>query len=191
MTYPSELIEKARYEMSIFERVSAETGQALIDEVVKLREQLAAAQASKEASELAEAPALAAGSELDLIWWIQGAQRLMRAMAGVKGSAFGLALADEGDMWLRLLAPPWQLPEKIKSVPPGFKGFFAKEAQAYKQGWNECRGAMLQNLHPPVLPQAFSQWMRRAQSLMRSTEQAGWIDIANMAETWLAKEAAR
>lgn len=35
------------------------------------------------------------------------------------------------------------VPEKIKKIEPGFKGMFAKEAQAYKRGWNECRGAML------------------------------------------------
>lgn len=35
------------------------------------------------------------------------------------------------------------VPEKIKRVGSGFKGMFLREAQAYKQGWNECRAAML------------------------------------------------
>jgi hypothetical protein len=37
MTYPTELIEIAEYEVRIFERVSSTTSQLLIDEVKKLR----------------------------------------------------------------------------------------------------------------------------------------------------------
>lgn len=37
MTYPTELIEMAEYEVRIFERVSSTTSQLLIDEVKKLR----------------------------------------------------------------------------------------------------------------------------------------------------------
>lgn len=37
MTYPTELIEIAKYEMHVFDRVSAETGAALIVEVERLR----------------------------------------------------------------------------------------------------------------------------------------------------------
>ena len=35
------------------------------------------------------------------------------------------------------------IPKKIGRVESGFKGMFLREAQAYKRGWNECRGAML------------------------------------------------
>ena len=35
------------------------------------------------------------------------------------------------------------VPKKIGRVESGFKGMFLREAQAYKRGWNECRGAML------------------------------------------------
>jgi hypothetical protein len=38
MVYPTELVEKAKYEIEIFERVSADTGQELLDEVIRLRE---------------------------------------------------------------------------------------------------------------------------------------------------------
>lgn len=38
--YPTELIEKAKFEMTIFERVSAETGNELIAEVLRLRAQV-------------------------------------------------------------------------------------------------------------------------------------------------------
>lgn len=37
MTYPTELVEKAKYETHVFERVSANTGIALIEEVERLR----------------------------------------------------------------------------------------------------------------------------------------------------------
>lgn len=36
-TYPTELVEKAEYEAHVFERVSAETGVELIEEVKRLR----------------------------------------------------------------------------------------------------------------------------------------------------------
>lgn len=39
--------------------------------------------------------------------------------------------------------PAPSVPEKIKRVESGFKGMFLRKAQAYKQGWNECRAAML------------------------------------------------
>lgn len=39
--------------------------------------------------------------------------------------------------------PAQSVPEKITSVESGFKGMFLREAKAYKQGWNECRAAML------------------------------------------------
>ena len=39
--------------------------------------------------------------------------------------------------------PAPSVPEKIKRVESGFKGMFLREAQAYKQGWNECRAAMI------------------------------------------------
>lgn len=38
--YPTELVEKAKFEMTIFERVSAETGNELIAEVLRLRAQV-------------------------------------------------------------------------------------------------------------------------------------------------------
>lgn len=38
--YPTELVEKAKFEMTIFERVSAETGNELIEEVLRLRAQV-------------------------------------------------------------------------------------------------------------------------------------------------------
>jgi len=38
--YPTELVEKAKFEMAIFERVSAETGNELIAEVLRLRAQV-------------------------------------------------------------------------------------------------------------------------------------------------------
>ena len=39
--------------------------------------------------------------------------------------------------------PSALVPERIRKVESGFKGFFIKEAKAYKQGWNDCRAAML------------------------------------------------
>ncbi len=49
--------------------------------------------------------------------------------------------------WAPLVLPGAQpapsVPEKIKRVESGFKGMFLREAQAYKQGWNECRAAMI------------------------------------------------
>lgn len=41
MTYPTELVEKAKYEMKVFERVSADTGTELIAEVKRLRAEFA------------------------------------------------------------------------------------------------------------------------------------------------------
>lgn len=38
MGYPTELVEKAKFEMSTFERVSADTGAELIAEVERLRQ---------------------------------------------------------------------------------------------------------------------------------------------------------
>ena len=38
--YPTELIAKAQYEMRIFERVGADTGEELIAEVLRLRAQV-------------------------------------------------------------------------------------------------------------------------------------------------------
>ena len=35
------------------------------------------------------------------------------------------------------------IPDRIRKVESGFKGLFIKEAKAYKQGWNDCRAAML------------------------------------------------
>lgn len=43
--YPTELVEKAKFEMVIFERVSAETGNELIAEVLRLRAQVLQQQA--------------------------------------------------------------------------------------------------------------------------------------------------
>ena len=37
MTYPTELVERAKYEVEVFERVSADTGIELTAEVVMLR----------------------------------------------------------------------------------------------------------------------------------------------------------
>ena len=39
--------------------------------------------------------------------------------------------------------PTPSVPKKIRRVESGFKGMFLREAQAYKQGWNECRAAMI------------------------------------------------
>ena len=37
-----------------------------------------------------------------------------------------------------------RVPEKIRKVESGFRGFFLrKEARAYRQGWNECRAVMI------------------------------------------------
>ena len=41
MSYPTELVEKAKYEVHVFERVSADTGIALIAEVERLRAEIA------------------------------------------------------------------------------------------------------------------------------------------------------
>lgn len=38
MSYPTELIAKAKYELGIFDRVAAETGSELVAEVERLRE---------------------------------------------------------------------------------------------------------------------------------------------------------
>ncbi len=38
MVYPTELLARAKHEMKVFERCTAETCQELIDEVVRLRE---------------------------------------------------------------------------------------------------------------------------------------------------------
>ena len=38
MSYPTELVAKAKYELQIFERVSADTGRELVAEVERLRE---------------------------------------------------------------------------------------------------------------------------------------------------------
>lgn len=35
------------------------------------------------------------------------------------------------------------IPDRIRKVESGFKGLCIKEAKAYKQGWNDCRAAML------------------------------------------------
>ena len=43
------------------------------------------------------------------------------------------------------------IPDRIRKVESGFKGLFIKEAKAYKQGWNDCRAAMLSAAPtPPV-----------------------------------------
>lgn len=38
MSYPTELVEKAKYEVRVFERVSADTGILLIAEIMRLRD---------------------------------------------------------------------------------------------------------------------------------------------------------
>ena len=186
MTYPTELIEKAQYEMRICE--------ALIAEVVELRAKLSqqAVAAGSAVTEEATAPEPGQASagpkaELDWAWWIQSAWRLMQA----KDEQYWYARAQEADLWLTVLTPPWQVPEKLKSMEPGFKGLFKKEAQAYKQGWNECRGAMLQNLRAVAAPRQLVEWVREAQALMRATPHPGWHDIAGMVDEWLAKETSR
>lgn len=40
MKYPKELVEKAKFELSVFERVSQETGKELVAEVERLRKLL-------------------------------------------------------------------------------------------------------------------------------------------------------
>jgi hypothetical protein len=35
--YPSELVERAQFEINVFERVSADTGIELVEEVIRLR----------------------------------------------------------------------------------------------------------------------------------------------------------
>lgn len=49
MGYPTELIEKAKYEMKVFERVSSATGEQLISEVERLRSENGALQAKIDA----------------------------------------------------------------------------------------------------------------------------------------------
>ena len=194
MAYPTELIEKAQYELRIFDRVSAETCEALIAEVVELRaklsqQEVAAGSAVTEEATAPEPGQASAGpkAELDWVWWIQSARRLMQA----KDEQYWYARAQEADLWLAVLTPSRQVPEKLKSVAPGFKGLFKKEAQAYKQGWNECRGAMLQNLRAVAAPRQLVEWVREAQALMRATPYLGWRDIAGMVDEWLAKETSR
>ena len=43
------------------------------------------------------------------------------------------------------------IPDRIRKVESGFKGLCIKKAKAYKQGWNDCRAAMLSSAPtPPV-----------------------------------------
>lgn len=51
--------------------------------------------------------------------------------------------AVNGGWKLVPIEPAPSVPKKIKRVESGFKGMFLREAQAYKQGWNECRAAMI------------------------------------------------
>ena len=48
MSYPTELIEKAKFELKTFERVSADTGVELVAEVERLREVLKRAKQESE-----------------------------------------------------------------------------------------------------------------------------------------------
>ena len=48
------------------------------------------------------------------------------------------------------------IPDRIRKVESGFKGLFIKEAKAYKQGWNDCRAAMLASA--PTPPVSEDRW---------------------------------
>ena len=48
------------------------------------------------------------------------------------------------------------IPDRIRKVESGFKGLFIKEAKAYKQGWNDCRAAML--VSAPTPPVSEDRW---------------------------------
>ena len=58
MEYPTELVEKAKFEMKTFDRVAADTGNELIAEVERLREIIRRAKEESELIEHKGAPAL-------------------------------------------------------------------------------------------------------------------------------------
>ena len=75
---------------------------------------------------------------------------ILRGQVSTLTAAYENAVAQHNKTLDELRASPASAPEcvtfipdRIRKVESGFKGLFIKEAKAYKQGWNDCRAAML------------------------------------------------
>ena len=64
------------------------------------------------------------------------------------------------------------IPDRIRKVESGFKGLFIKEAKAYKQGWNDCRAAMLSAAPTPPVSEGVDPVMTK-EELIAAAESIG------------------